>query len=113
MTTTTSSSPQGEENFIEQFHERLRALASEESVKIIRCIASHKPTPVPVHVIAQELGAKRSVTSKYLARLRNSRLVRLEGRRKGGYSLNTGELEAVIGPENRKRITQDLQGKEK
>ena len=106
MTTMTSSSPQGEENFIEQ----LRALASSESVKIIKVLAEAKPTPVPVHAIAERLQVPRSTASTHLAKLRKVQLVAMAGRRRG-YFANTAEIKAIIGEHNYTRITQELRSK--
>jgi DNA-binding transcriptional ArsR family regulator len=103
MMTTNS---QCEEGFIE----KLRALASKESVSILSCLVAHRPAPVPVHALSEELGIERSKTSKYLARLRNARLVGMQSRKRG-YLPDTKEIKAVIGETNYTRIIQDLRTK--
>ena len=101
----TANSSRGEEppSFVAQ----LRALANNASLDIIKILSRHRSSPVPVRAIAEELGAKRSTASKYIARLRKVNLVGIQDRHRG-YSLNTAEIKAVVGLDNYRRITQDL-----
>lgn len=92
------------------FMDQLKALASAGSCKIIGVLAAHKPDPVRVHVLAEELGIARSTVSMRLRRLRNARLVRTQGWHEG-YLIDTGEIKAVLGTESYTRITQELQGR--
>jgi DNA-binding transcriptional ArsR family regulator len=89
------------------FVEKLKALASDASVKIIRVLTEHKPDPVPVRVISSSIGANRATTSKHLAALRKAHLVAPSGRQQG-YTADTGEIKAVIGEQSYRRITREL-----
>ena len=91
------------------FFDQFRALASEASWKIIGVLAAHKPEPVPVRVLSEELGYKQATTSTHLRRLRNARLVRQQGWHEG-YLADTAQIKAVIGQESYTRITQELRG---
>lgn len=102
----TTTGPLGGEE--PPFPDQLRALSSDVSIGIIKVLAQHKPAPVPVNVLAEELDIERSKASRHLARLRSVRLVSMASRKRG-YSVETGRVKAVIGLENYKtRITQDL-----
>lgn len=68
MTTTTPLTPQDGEGGT--FIEKLRALASQESMDILGILAEAKPTPVPVHAITEKLCLPRSTVSTHLAKLR-------------------------------------------
>lgn len=104
----TTTGPLGGEE--PPFPTQLKALANDASIEIIKTLVQHKPTPVPVSVLAQELGIRRSTASMRLARLRKVHMVAMEEEsRRKGWTVNTGEVKAVIGLENYKtRITQDL-----
>lgn len=87
----------------EGFIEKLKALAA--GFDVVKVLVNHKPNPVPVSVISEELGVKRSTASMHLGRLRRANLVGLAGRNEG-YFAQTAQVRAVVGAENYTRITQ-------